>query len=238
MPTIIPATPPRTRGLFIAFTILLLWGGLLAFLLQYPVSFANPLVYIFILLQTHLYTGLFITAHDAMHGVVSSNRKLNKITGWICATLFAYNNYGKLYRKHHMHHKHVATGQDPDYHEGGFLPWYLSFLRQYVTVWQFLFMAITFNLLKLVFPTENLILFWMLPAVLSTFQLFIFGTYLPHRGDHPHDNKHKARSQSTNHALAFISCYFFGYHYEHHSFPYLPWWRLPKAKEALDKARS
>jgi beta-carotene/zeaxanthin 4-ketolase len=238
MPVNIPIHPPRTRGLFIALTILVLWAGLLAFLLNYPVQFTNPLTYIFILLQTHLYTGLFITAHDAMHGVVSSNKKLNHTMGWICATLFAFNNYNRLNRKHHMHHKHVATGEDPDYHQGGFLRWYASFLMQYVTVWQFLFMAITFNLLKLVFPTENLILFWMLPAVLSTFQLFIFGTYLPHRGDHSHDNKHKARSQPTNHVLAFISCYFFGYHYEHHSFPYLPWWRLPKAKEELDKANS
>jgi hypothetical protein len=29
----------------------------------------------------HLYTGLFITAHDAMHGTVSSNPKLNKLIG-------------------------------------------------------------------------------------------------------------------------------------------------------------
>jgi beta-carotene ketolase (CrtW type) len=28
-----------------------------------------------------------------------------------------------------------------------------------------------------------------------------------------------------------VSCYFFGYHLEHHAYPYLPWWRLPAARE-------
>jgi beta-carotene ketolase (CrtW type) len=45
------------------------------------------------------------------------------------------------------------------------------------------------------------------------------------------DNKQQSRSQRKNHVWAFISCYFFGYHYEHHAQPYLPWWKLPQAKE-------
>jgi beta-carotene ketolase (CrtW type) len=45
-------------------------------------------------------------------------------------------------------------------------------------------MAITYNLLKLVFPMWNLILFWEVPAILSTLQLFYFVRILPHRGEH------------------------------------------------------
>jgi beta-carotene ketolase (CrtW type) len=124
----------------------------------------------------------------------------------------------------------VATDQDPDYHASGkFLIWYLSFIRQYVTVWQILLMAVTFNILKLFLPTENLIAFWMLPAMLSTLQLFFFGTYLPHMGEST--NKHHSNSQAKNHFWAFISCYFFGYHYEHHDSPGTPWWRLWRVKE-------
>nr|MBA2748547.1 fatty acid desaturase [Tatlockia sp.] len=28
--------------------------------------------------------------------------------------------------------------------------------------------------------------------------------------------------------LSFITCYHFGYHYEHHEHPDVPWWGLPK----------
>jgi beta-carotene ketolase (CrtW type) len=178
----------------------------------------------------HLYTGLFITAHDSMHGVVASNKKLNHFTGWISAFLFSYNFYWKLFPKHHEHHRYVATDSDPDYHASErFFPWYVSFIRQYVTVWQILLMAITYNLLKLILPYENLILFWMVPALLSTLQLFYFGTYIPHKGESM--NKHHSGSQKKHHVWAFLSCYFFGYHFEHHDSPGTPWWRLWRVKE-------
>ena len=222
-------------GLWIAAAVLSSWALSLAFLLQYPVNPADPLVYAFVLVQMHLYTGVFITIHDSIHGVVApGNRRFNAIIGWVCATLFAYNHYAKLTRKHHLHHQHSVSEQDPDYSGGNFFVWYTKFLLEYVTVWQILLMAITFNVLKQFLPTENLVAFWMLPAVLSTLQLFYFGTYLPHRGEHEADNHHRARSQRTNHWVAFLSCYFFGYHYEHHAFPYLPWWKLAQAKEAQD----
>lgn len=230
-----PATTSTPRlidpkGLLIGWGIILLWAVSLVFLLSLQINWTNPLVYLAILVQMHLYTGLFITAHDAMHGIVSSNKRLNHLTGWVSAILFSYNFYWKLFPKHHEHHRYVATDQDPDYHSSGkFLPWYLSFIRQYVTVWQILLMAATFNVLKLFIPTENLIVFWMAPAILSTLQLFFFGTYLPHMGES--DNKHHSHSQSKNHLWAFFSCYFFGYHFEHHDSPGTPWWRLWRVKE-------
>lgn len=218
------------KGLLIAWSIILLWAISLVFWIQFEISWTNPLTYLGILIQMHLYTGLFITAHDAMHGVVSSHKQINHATGWIAAILFSYNFYWKLFPKHHQHHRHVATDEDPDYHaSGNFLIWYLSFIRQYVSIWQILLMAVSFNVLKLWLPTENLIVFWMLPAILSTLQLFYFGTYLPHRGES--DNAHHSRSQSKNHIWAFLSCYFFGYHYEHHDSPGTPWWRLWREKE-------
>lgn len=216
--------------MIIGWSIIVLWWASLLVLLNLDFSWTNPLVYLGVLIQTHLYTGLFITAHDAMHGVVSSHKKANHLTGWIAAILFSYNFYWRLFPKHHEHHRHVATEQDPDYHPSGrFLIWYLSFIKQYVNIWQFLLMAVTFNILKLWLPTENLIVFWMLPAILSTLQLFYFGTYLPHRGER--ENAHHSRSQPKNHLWAFMSCYFFGYHYEHHDSPGTPWWRLWRVKE-------
>ncbi|WP_128548420.1 fatty acid desaturase [Larkinella soli] len=231
--------PVRTgnRGLWYAAAILIGWFGMLAMLLNYPIDWRNPLVYLFALVQTHLYTGVFITAHDAIHGVVAPGRKrLNYGIGFLCATLFAFNNFNRLSRKHHLHHRHSATDDDPDFHEGNpsFVAWYYSFLKEYISVGQIVLMAVTYNILKLWFPMENLIVFWMAPAILSTFQLFYFGTYLPHRGEHE-NAPHNARSQKLNHTMAFLTCYFFGYHYEHHAYPYLPWWKLPKARELTEK---
>jgi beta-carotene ketolase (CrtW type) len=188
-----------------------------------------------VLLQSHLYTGLFITAHDAMHGLVSRNKAVNKWIGRIAALLFAFNWYDRLLPRHHAHHRHVATGEDPDYHRGkaNFFAWYFSFARQYITVWQIVFMAITYNVLKLWFAYDLLVVFWILPTFIATFQLFYFGTFLPHKGEHGAHNPHKARSQRKNHLLAFLSCYFFGYHYEHHNTPWVPWWRLYREAERL-----
>ncbi|WP_114748623.1 fatty acid desaturase [Pleomorphovibrio marinus] len=218
------------KGLLISLAVITAWWISLVFLLGMNFSWTNPLTYLGIVIQTHLYTGLFITAHDAMHGVVSSNKKLNHGIGWVSAILFSYNFYWKLFPKHHEHHKFVATDKDPDFHHSGrFFPWYFSFITTYVNFWQVLLMALTFNLLKLFLPQENLIFFWMLPAILSTLQLFYFGTYLPHKGEN--NNKHHSGSQHENHLWAFLSCYFFGYHYEHHDAPNTPWWRLWKIKE-------
>ncbi|HEY0244535.1 MAG TPA: fatty acid desaturase [Mucilaginibacter sp.] len=211
-------------GLFIALFVLGCWFVSIILLMQWTVNFSNPLTYLFVLLQMHLYTGLFITAHDAMHGTVSSNRFINNTVGYTCTFLYALFWYPKLYAKHHQHHSHVHTESDPDFHEGSFLHWYFNFIRNYLSIWQVVAMAILFNVLKLWIPQANLLLFWVAPSLLSTLQLFYFGTYQPHKGEHA--NKHQSRSQSKNHLAAFFSCYFFGYHYEHHDAPGVPWWKL------------
>jgi beta-carotene ketolase (CrtW type) len=222
----------KNLGVIIALSIILAWFGLLSFSLNQTLNWANPLWLILVLLQTHLYTGLFITAHDAMHGVVSrENPRLNKGIGQAAALLFAFNFYARLFPKHHLHHRHVGSDLDPDYSKKGFFGWYLKFLSEYVDWKQIVLMAISFNLLKLWFPTANLLVFWIAPSILATFQLFYFGTYLPHKGEHAPDNKHKSRTQPKNHLWAFLTCYFFGYHYEHHNAPGVPWWQLYKEKK-------
>ena len=142
------------KGVWIGISIIVLWGSMLFVLLNYVhVSFTNPLILVYLLLQTHLYTGLFITAHDAMHGAVSSHKSVNKTIGTIAAGLFAYNAYPKLFPKHHQHHRFVGTDQDPDYHHGSFIPWYIKFAREYVSIWQIVLMAITYEALLRIFQT-------------------------------------------------------------------------------------
>ncbi|MEJ6981931.1 fatty acid desaturase [Pedobacter sp. P351] len=215
-------------GLLFAFLVISAWFACLFFLLTWNFSWSNPLTYLMMFVQMHLYTGLFITAHDAMHGTVSPSTKLNFFIGQVCTALYAAFPFNKLYKKHHEHHRHVHSKLDPDYHDGNFFSWYLKFLREYLSAWQILAMAIAFNVLKIWFSEINLILFWVLPPLLSTLQLFYFGTWLPHHGSH--SNSHHSRTQAKNHLLAFFTCYFFGYHYEHHESPWMPWWLLWKTK--------
>lgn len=215
-------------GLFIALSIIGIWAICLVNFLYWNFSWSNPLVYLAILLQMHLYTGLFITAHDAMHGTVTTNKALNNLIGGLCTLLYALFPFRKLYTKHHEHHRHVHSAADPDYHDGNFFTWYFNFIKTYITWWQVVVMATIFNVLKFWIAEPNLIIFWVLPSLLSTLQLFYFGTWLPHHGDH--DNQHQSRSFRKNHLLAFLTCYFFGYHFEHHDSPGTPWWKLWQLK--------
>ena len=56
------------------------------------------------------YTGMFITAHDAMHGLVAPTRPaLNHGLGRLCALLFAAFDYEALHTAHWQHHARPAT---------------------------------------------------------------------------------------------------------------------------------
>jgi beta-carotene ketolase (CrtW type) len=80
----------------------------------------------------------------------------------------------------------------------------------------------------------NVIAFWVLPLVLSSFQLFLFGTYLPHRSEAPTAaGCHAVRSLEYSHLLSLLACYHFGYHWEHHAYPAVPWFRLPELRRRV-----
>ena len=119
-------------GLLIALFVIGCWATSIILLMRWTVNFSNPFTYLFILLQMHLYTGLFITAHDAMHCTVSANRQINNFIGYTCTFLYALFWYPQLYTKHHRHHRHVHSNSDPDYHEGSFFLWYFNFIKNWV----------------------------------------------------------------------------------------------------------
>lgn len=221
-------------GILIASIIIALWASHLFYSLSsVNLDFTNPILYLHILFQGYLYTGLFITGHDAMHGTISSNKVVNKLFGWISSLLFAGLSYSKLIKNHFKHHKNPGEESDPDFYikSQNFFIWWGVFLLRYTTVVQLIIMAVVFNVLKIWFDENSILIFWVIPAFLGTFQLFFFGTYLPHKYPHLEQMKpHNARTQNKNHLWAMLSCYFFGYHYEHHNSPATPWWKLHKLK--------
>jgi beta-carotene ketolase (CrtW type) len=227
-------------GVATATLILFLWAMNLLLLLTTRVSAENWYLIPQFVLQILLYTGLFITAHDSMHGLVSHrNRKLNDSYGQLALSLFAFFSIKKMLPKHMDHHRYPASDKDPDYHDGqhpSVGAWFLRFFLGYASWMQIAGLAIIYNILHHVFGIAqlNLILFWLIPSLLSSFQLFYFGTYLPHREDDAgFKDEHRARSNDYPVWLSFLTCYHFGYHHEHHMYPWVQWWKLPRVRKEI-----
>jgi beta-carotene ketolase (CrtW type) len=181
-----------------------------------------------------LNVGLFILAHDCMHGSLAPGRpRLNAAIGRLSLFLYAGFSFDRLRPKHFDHHRHAGTADDPDFHADNprhFWRWYMAFFTEYFGLRELavLSAAVFFYLVVLGAPLANTLLFWALPAILSSLQLFLFGTYLPHREDEqPFTDRHRARSNDYGWAMSLLTCFHFGYHHEHHRAPGTPWWRLP-----------
>jgi beta-carotene ketolase (CrtW type) len=201
---------------------------------------AAPVV---ILVQAWLSAGLFIVAHDCMHGSFAPGRPgLNRAVGTLCVALYACFSYRQLEASHFRHHRHAGREGDPDFNPAdphGFLRWYLRFFANYYTHGQILRITLVACVYIFAFGAElaNIALFWAVPALLSSLQLFAFGTWLPHRHDgSPFADRHNARSNRSGWIGSLLSCFHFGgYHHEHHLHPGVPWWALPQASGAMPK---
>ncbi|MEM6451493.1 MAG: fatty acid desaturase [Cyanobacteria bacterium P01_D01_bin.105] len=224
----------------IATLIVLLW-----FLTAYGSLFVLPNVKEMALMpvvgvmtvRAFLHTGLFILAHDAMHGtLMPAYPKVNDWVGQAILRLYSFLSFQQMRDCHNQHHRTPAQSTDPDFYPGNFIAWYIHFMRTYIRDGQgaviFWGMSFFFYPLLLIFhvPLFNAVLFWLLPQALSSLQLFYFGTYRPHkRPNGGHINAHRATSSNAAPLLSFLSCYHFDYHWEHHQYPHLPWYKLPSA---------
>jgi beta-carotene ketolase (CrtW type) len=187
-----------------------------------------------------LNVGLFIVAHDAMHGSLAPFRpRLNRAIGRLTLLLYAGFSYDRLLPKHLAHHRRPGTEDDPDFFAAApdrFLPWFAAFIRRYFGWREFAVLSLLFStyLLLLGASPARLLLFWALPAILSAVQLFYFGTYRPHRHEEkPFADAHRARSSLYSWPLSLLTCFHFGIHHQHHAAPWVPWWRLPSERRRL-----
>ncbi|SFU77984.1 beta-carotene ketolase (CrtW type) [Halomonas korlensis] len=190
-----------------------------------------------IAVQCWLYVGLFIVAHDCMHGSLApGNPRLNRRLGALCLWLYAAFPWQELRAAHFDHHRYVGTADDPDFdaaHPTAFLPWYVHFMRRYAGWRQPVFFGTVMGSYVLILgvPPANALLFIALPALLSSMQLFYFGTYRPHRHEAtPFADRHHSRSSGYSWLLSLLSCFHFGYHHAHHLHPGVPWWQLPRVQ--------
>ena len=238
-----------TPGPWLALAITALWlGSLLLIGWLDPFSYRWPGVLplwgwlaLIILIRTFLQTGLFIVAHDAMHlCLVPGNSLLNSLIGRIALALYACIPYRPCRANHLRHHQAPGGRKDPDFHDGQHthpLFWYVTFMRGYLSAGQIASLLVVWGMGLLTlqaFTTRPLLvvaLFWIVPLVLSSIQLFLFGTYLPHRDQSARSGcTHQVGSSSLPPALSLLTCYHFGYHWEHHHHPDSPWYALPSLR--------
>lgn len=182
--------------------------------------------------------GLFIVAHDAMHGSLAPGRpSANLWFGRVALALYAAFRFDRLKQSHFQHHSAPGSKEDPDFscdHPRRFWPWYARFMGRYFGWTEFLVLGVPVVAYVLLGAgIGNILLFWALPAWLSSLQLFYFGTYLPHRHqDLPFADRHNARTNDFSPMVSLLTCFHFGYHHEHHLAPSVPWWRLPAERRA------
>jgi beta-carotene/zeaxanthin 4-ketolase len=231
-------------GLLVSIGIFGLW--LFSLFILLPIHSASvPTIWLLlaILERTFLHTGLFIIAHDAMHGsLIPKSRTWNDAIGRVAVGCYGFLSYDHCCSNHHQHHALPGQVGDPDFHDGQhphWAKWYLKFLGEYLPLPRLAFFLGGWGIAFLVFhkvfqiPFLNFSLFCILPLILSSIQLFVFGTYVPHR-DRSKDESNPYPIQSINFPvwLSFLSCYHFGYHRAHHEFPHTPWYELPSLHQS------
>ena len=189
-------------------------------------------------LQCWLSVGMFIVAHDAMHGSLAPRfPRLGQAIGAVLLFLYAGFGWRRMRDAHFEHHRHTGTDADPDFNAANpkaFWPWYATFLQRYFgplsMIWVWTVVLTYFFVLGV--PPENIALLYGFPAIASSLQLFYFGTYRPHRHEgeaaQQFADRHQSRSNDYGAARSLFTCFHFGYHHEHHLAPGTPWWALPE----------
>ncbi|MEP3421728.1 MAG: fatty acid desaturase [Erythrobacter sp.] len=199
-----------------------------------------PVVLVIGAVQCWLSVGVFIVCHDAMHGTLAPGRaRLNALIGTVLLFLYAGFRWRVLRDAHLTHHKKSGHAGDPDFDENNpsnLLTWYWTFFKRYFGWQSLVFVHVVVGIYWLVIgvPMAQIVLLYGAPALLSSLQLFYFGTYRPHHHapDKPFVDHHNARSNDFGLLASLASCFHFGYHLEHHRRPDVPWWALPRAKKA------
>ncbi|RGP39766.1 Beta-carotene ketolase [Altererythrobacter insulae] len=231
----------RSLGLLLGALIAGTWLGIHFYaMFVFELSWAAwPQVLAMAVLQCWLSVGVFIVCHDAMHGSLAPGwQRVNSIVGAVLLFLYAGFAWRKIRDAHFAHHKHTGKDGDPDFdtaHPTQFFAWYWTFFKRYFGWQSLLYVHTVVGIYLFVFdiPFMQIFLLYGAPALLSSLQLFYFGTYRPHRhGAGAFADTHNARSDDFSTLASLASCFHFGYHLEHHRRPDVPWWALPGARRA------
>ena len=201
--------------------------------------------------------GLAILMHDAAHGLLFANRRLNDLVGsWLCA--FPVFTSLSLYRPYHLkHHRFTQQPEDPDLGLSAAFPITRKSLWRKVVrdlSGQTAFTRRREQFQRGIGLREGLIVnavlwaglaaagywwlypvLWLLPLA-TWYQLVSRIRNIAEHAVVP-DNDDPLRNTRTTYAnpivRLLVAPYWVNYHLEHHLFMFVPCWRLPQAHRAL-----
>ncbi len=191
--------------------------------------------------------------HEGMHGVLFPSRRWNWIVSVLLGSTFlmSFTSYRVM---HIRHHRYLGDPRDPDdyhnYSRSRPLVWFLHFVRLTFGPLLYLFLipvlalrhgsvtqrkficveyAILFSIYSLLlraFPARELFLVWLAPLLLVGMFTAIRG-FTQHGITEASDPYLASRTMLPNPAIAFFLLHE-NYHLEHHLFPEIPSYHLPR----------
>ncbi len=201
---------------------------------------------------------LSVLAHEASHNLFTRNQKIDRWIGFIVGTPILFSAAG--YRvMHPLHHKYVREAGDPDNLENitkssFWLRWLYIFVF-FFAVYLYLVMVPVNAIIRAPRREKILVLIewlammaiiaigwiflpshWMVEGWL--FPLIVAGQVANIRGIAEHgmttsgNELTDTRTVTTHPVLSFLMCNI-NYHLEHHLYPGIPWYNLPKAHRIL-----
>lgn len=203
--------------------------------------------------------GISLFTHEAVHGVLARHPGVNRALGALCAWP-VLQNFAAYKVLHLKHHADLGGGLDPDHYTNYTPRSWLLFLMNwgrlllgypaYITMipilgwrqgmeadrrWIVFEVVSAYLLLGLAIawvPSAALLHGWVIPMLIINTLVNIRGmsqhTLLP-EADHPIRG---SRTILTNRVTTFFMCNE-NYHLEHHLFPRVPWYNLPRLHALL-----
>jgi fatty acid desaturase len=204
--------------------------------------------------------GVSLFTHEAVHGTLSSNRVWNRMLGALCAwpVLQNFTAYKVL---HLRHHDHLGLPGDPDHYEnythwswllvamhwGRLVAGYPAYIvaipvlgfrrgRGWERFWVALetgcVVALVIAAVLSPIPRALLVHAWLFPMLFINTLVNVRGMSQHTLLEHHFDPVLGTRSILTNRVTAFFMCNE-NYHLEHHLYPGVPWYNLPRLHREL-----
>lgn len=223
-------------------------------------AWAWPLAALCYLIAAASLHGVSLFTHEAVHGALAKNRHLNAVLGAVCA-MPVLQNYSAYAVLHLRHHAHLGGDRDPD-HYAAYTKWtWLIFLMNwlrllagypiYITMIPILgwkhgawrdragiamecaaTAAMAVLVLRLPLPPGLLWHGWLVPMLLINFMVNVRGMSQHTLLTECADDVRGTRSILTSRIVSFFMCNE-NLHLEHHLYPGVPWYHLPRVHAEL-----
>ncbi|GJQ20201.1 MAG: fatty acid desaturase [Bacteroidia bacterium] len=241
--------------------VLLLHYGIWILSAAGSIAFDNPVISILGYLAGGLsLSTLSVLSHESSHNLFTRNPKIDRWIGFLCGIPILFSAMG--YRiMHPIHHKYLRSSEDPDDIENTtkdplLLRWvyvFVFFLSVYLylvmvpanavrkgttrqkveVIAEFLAMAGIVAMGWVFLPSQWMIEGWLLPLIVAGQVANIRGI-AEHGMTTSGNEMTDTRTVATHPVLSFMMCNI-NYHIEHHLYPGVPWYNLPKVHKILQE---